>query len=76
MLSTLPSPALVTAAVETPVLGVDAVSFLVIVGVAALAAILDLRIMLPVVVIEILLGILVGPQLLDLAEVDAFSEFI
>ena len=76
MLSTLPSPALVTAAAETPIPGVDAVSFLVIVGVAALAAILDLRIMLPVVVIEILLGILVGPQLLDLAEVDAFSEFI
>ena len=28
------------------------------------------------VVIEILLGILVGPEVLDLAEVDAFSEFL
>jgi Kef-type K+ transport system membrane component KefB len=58
---------------------VDAGSFLTVVAVAALAALvaglLEGRIALPVVVIEILLGILVGPHLLHLADPDAFLEF-
>ena len=55
---------------------VDAGSFLVIVTcaaiAAALAALAPSRLQVPVVVIEIVLGIIVGPQLLDLAHEDAF----
>jgi Kef-type K+ transport system membrane component KefB len=58
---------------------VDAVSFLVIVTVAALAALLagliQPRLAVPVVVIEIVSGIVVGPEVLDLAEPDRFIEF-
>jgi Kef-type K+ transport system membrane component KefB len=58
---------------------VDAGSFLVIVTVAALAAILagvtQPRLAIPVVVIEILAGILVGPDVLELAHPDEFIEF-
>src|SRR5919109_3251946 len=58
---------------------VDAESFLVIVTVAALAALLAAvvgsRIALPVVVIEIMAGIVVGPELLDLAQPDDFIDF-
>ena len=58
---------------------VDATSFLVIVIVSALAAILSglapRRVAVPVVVLEILLGILVGPELLDLAQPDQFTQF-
>jgi Kef-type K+ transport system membrane component KefB len=58
---------------------VDAGSFLVIVTVAALAALLagwvQPRLAIPVVVIEIVAGIVVGPELLDLAEPDDFIEF-
>jgi Kef-type K+ transport system membrane component KefB len=58
---------------------VDAESFLVIVTVAALAALLAAvvgsRIALPVVVIEIVAGIVVGPELLDLAQPDDFIDF-
>jgi Kef-type K+ transport system membrane component KefB len=58
---------------------VDAESFLVIVTVAALAALLAAsvgsRIAVPVVVIEIVAGIVVGPELLGLAEPDDFVEF-
>ena len=58
---------------------VDAASFLVIVSVAALAALIagwvQPRLAIPVVVIEIVSGILVGPELLDLAEPDDFIEF-
>ncbi|TMK75510.1 MAG: cation:proton antiporter, partial [Actinobacteria bacterium] len=47
-------------------IGVDATSFLVIVAAAALAAVavtvLGPRVAIPVVVVELLLGILVGPQ--------------
>jgi Kef-type K+ transport system membrane component KefB len=59
--------------------GVDSASFLVIVATAALAAILaglapkGLRV--PVVVIEILLGIVVGPEVLGLANEDQFVQF-
>jgi Kef-type K+ transport system membrane component KefB len=58
---------------------VDTESFFVIVLVAALAAItvafLPSRLAPPVVVVEIFLGILVGPQVLDIAKTDAFIEF-
>ena len=58
---------------------VDTTSFLVIVMVAALAAVLSglapRRLAVPVVVLEILLGILVGPELLDIAQPDQFTQF-
>jgi Kef-type K+ transport system membrane component KefB len=58
---------------------VDSESFLVIVTVAALAAVAagvaGSRLAVPVVVIEIVAGILVGPDLLDLARPDDFIEF-
>ena len=58
---------------------VDAGSFLVIVTLAALAAlvagVVQPRLAIPVVVIEILGGIVVGPDLLDLATPDEFIEF-
>ncbi len=58
---------------------VDTTSFLVIVIVSALAAMLSglapRRVAVPVVVLEILLGILVGPELLDLAQPDQFTQF-
>jgi Kef-type K+ transport system membrane component KefB len=58
---------------------VDAGSFLVIVSVAAvaalIAAVVQPRLAIPVVVIELLLGIIVGPELLDWAEPDEFIEF-
>ena len=58
---------------------VDSESFLVVVTVAALAALLAGllagRMPLPVVVVEIVLGIVVGPDLLDLAQPDAFISF-
>jgi Kef-type K+ transport system membrane component KefB len=58
---------------------VDATSFLVIVIVAALAALivtrLAPRLTLPVVVVEIVLGIAIGPQVTSLADVDGFTDF-
>jgi Kef-type K+ transport system membrane component KefB len=58
---------------------VDAGSFLVIVCCSALAAlvasVVQPRLAIPVVVMEILLGILVGPSLLNLADPDDFIEF-
>ena len=60
-------------------IGVDAESFLVIVSAAAVAAIISAlvapRLVLPVVVVELLLGILIGPQVADLAQVDAATTF-
>jgi len=59
--------------------GVDEGSFLTIVAVAALAALtvslLGKRVAVPVVVVEIVLGIIVGPELLGLAEPDEFTQF-
>jgi Kef-type K+ transport system membrane component KefB len=61
------------------VIEVDAASFFAIVVVAALAAIavaaLPRRFAPPVVVIELVLGIVVGPEILDLAKTDDFIEF-
>jgi Kef-type K+ transport system membrane component KefB len=61
------------------VIEVDAESFFAIVVVAALAAVavaaLPARLAPPVVVVELLLGIVVGPELLALAETDDFIDF-
>jgi Kef-type K+ transport system membrane component KefB len=58
---------------------VDAESFLTVVAAAAIAALVAAlagpRLAVPVVVIEIVLGILVGPELLGLAEPDEFLDF-
>lgn len=58
---------------------IDGVSFLVVVGVALIAAIIaafSARFLpLPVVVLELLLGIVVGPEVLGLAQPDDFIEF-
>jgi Kef-type K+ transport system membrane component KefB len=58
---------------------VDAESFLVITAAALVAAItfaaLPRRTVPPVVVLELLLGILIGPQVLGLAQSDAFTDF-
>jgi len=59
--------------------GVDATSFLVIVAVAALAGVIATfaasRVLVPVVVLELVLGIVVGPQVADIAHVDEFTDF-
>jgi Kef-type K+ transport system membrane component KefB len=61
------------------VIGVDATSFLVIVATAAIAGlvvtVLGPRVAIPVVVVEILLGILIGPQVAGIAEVDPATQF-
>jgi Kef-type K+ transport system membrane component KefB len=58
---------------------VDSASFLVVMTAATLAAVITgvagRRFVLPVVVVEILLGIVLGPELLDLAQPDEFIEF-
>jgi Kef-type K+ transport system membrane component KefB len=58
---------------------VDGVSFLVIVAVALIAAVgssfVARWLPIPVVVLELLLGIVVGPEVLGLAEPDEFIEF-
>jgi Kef-type K+ transport system membrane component KefB len=58
---------------------VDAASFFVIVVIAALAAVtvavVPRRFAPPVVVVELLMGILVGPEVLDLARTDDFIDF-
>jgi Kef-type K+ transport system membrane component KefB len=61
------------------VIGVDATSFLVIVAMAAVAGVvvtaLGPRVAIPVVVVEILLGILVGPQVAGIAKLDPATQF-
>jgi Kef-type K+ transport system membrane component KefB len=61
------------------VIGVDATSFLVIVAIAALAAlavtVLGPRVAIPVVVVELLLGILVGPEVAGIAHLDPATQF-
>ena len=60
-------------------IGVDATSFLVIVATAAIAGLvvtaLGPRVAIPVVVVEILLGIIVGPQVAGIAELDPATQF-
>jgi Kef-type K+ transport system membrane component KefB len=61
------------------VIEVDTESFFVIVVIAALAAVtvatVPRRFAPPVVVVELLLGIVVGPEVLDLARTDDFIDF-
>jgi Kef-type K+ transport system membrane component KefB len=61
------------------VISVDEGTFLLIVGVAALAALLvaalPARIAPPVVVVELILGIVIGPQVLGWAQLDDFTDF-
>src|SRR6478672_10396545 len=72
---------LVPLAVSTsPVFEVDTGSFLAIVATGAIAGTLvavagGRGLFLPVVVIELTLGVLIGPQVLDIAHVNAFTEF-
>ncbi len=59
---------------------VDAGSFLAIVATAAIAgtvsAVVGARgLFVPVVVLELVLGVVIGPQVLDLAQVNTFTEF-
>ena len=61
-------------------MSVDVASFLAIVATGAIAAtvaaVVGARgLFVPVVVIELLLGVLIGPQVLDLANVNSFTEF-
>ena len=67
-------------AATTQVFNVDAGSFLAIVATAAIAGTLSavaggFGVFVPVVVVELVLGVVIGPQLLDLADVDSFTEF-
>jgi Kef-type K+ transport system membrane component KefB len=61
------------------VIEIDTDSFFVIVTIAAVAAVtvafVPPRFAPPVVVVELLLGIVVGPEVLDLAGTDSFIEF-
>ena len=61
-------------------MALDAPSLLVIVLIAALSAVIVLaispRLVIPVVVVELLLGIAIGPQALDLASVDETTQFL
>ena len=58
---------------------VDAQSFLAVVVVAAIAALIvgigGKRVLVPVVVLELVLGILIGPDVLDIAQDDDFIDF-
>jgi Kef-type K+ transport system membrane component KefB len=57
----------------------DLVSLTLIFCAAALATIVSrasTRLVLPTVVVEILLGILIGPELLDIAEPDPYIQFL
>ena len=69
----------VITAVATSGLQVDEGSFLVIVSAAALAALavafIGPRVAIPVVVLELLFGIVIGPQVLDIATPDDFVQF-
>ncbi len=60
-------------------IGVDEGSFLLIASAAAMAAILvavlPRQLAPPVVVVELLLGIVIGPQVLDIAHLDDFTRF-
>jgi Kef-type K+ transport system membrane component KefB len=61
------------------VVDVDSTSFLIIVVAAATAGIfvtvLEARLALPVVVVELMLGIVIGPDVTGLAKVDDFTNF-
>jgi Kef-type K+ transport system membrane component KefB len=72
--------AITLAADTTTVFEVDAGSFLAIVATAAIAGTVSgvagaRGVFIPVVVAELVLGVVVGPQALDLAHVNSFTEF-
>jgi Kef-type K+ transport system membrane component KefB len=77
----MPATAYAVLAVDTSgAFNVDAGSFLAIAATAAIAATVSAvagarGLFLPVVVIELVLGVVIGPQLLDLAHVNGFTEF-
>jgi Kef-type K+ transport system membrane component KefB len=67
-------------AATTTVFRVDPGSFLAIVATAAIAGTVSgvagaRGLFIPVVVLELALGVVIGPQALDLAQVNAFTEF-
>src|ERR671911_2122213 len=70
-------PGLPIGVVEAPI---DETSLLVIVGAAALAGLLVMllapRLTIPVVVVELVLGIIIGPQVAGWAEVDPTTDFL
>ena len=59
---------------------VDATSVLVIVGIAAVAGLVVMfispKLAIPVVVVELLLGIVIGPDVLDWAKIDPTTDFL
>jgi len=65
--------------IVSALISIDTDSFFVIVMIAAIAAVtvaaIPARFAPPVVVVELLLGIVVGPEVLDLAGIDSFIEF-
>ena len=68
-------PAVLGQAVAAP----DLESLVYVLGASALGAIVSRihgRIVLPTVVVEIVLGIVIGPEVLDLAEVDSYIRFL
>ena len=72
--------ALLPLAAGTSAFSVDTGSFLAIVVTSAVAATLvavagGRNLFIPVVVVELALGVVIGPQVLDLAHVDAFTQF-
>jgi Kef-type K+ transport system membrane component KefB len=71
----MPGPEL--GVVETPI---DEISLLVIISTAAVAALLTVlfapKLVIPVVVLELLLGIVIGPQVAGLADVDPTTDFL
>ena len=71
--------ALITLAAEAPVPNLDAGSLVLVLAAASGGAILsrlNTRILLPTVVIEILLGILIGPEGLGWAKIDTHIDFL
>jgi Kef-type K+ transport system membrane component KefB len=70
-------PGLPIGAVEAPI---DETSLLVIVGSAAVAGLLVMlaapKLTIPVVVVELILGIVIGPQVAGLADVDPTTDFL
>ena len=69
------APAVLGQAVTAP----DLESLVYVLGASALGAIVSRihgRIVLPTVVVEIVLGIVIGPEVLDLAEVDSYIRFL
>jgi Kef-type K+ transport system membrane component KefB len=70
-------PGLELGVVEAPI---DETSLLVIVAASALAGLVVMlispRLTIPVVVVELVLGITIGPQVLDIAQVDPTTDFL